>query len=52
MVGRDAGFPVCDDYHPPFEPDGFLLAQITFDYPLLGSHPPPAAEILHAIRFE
>ena len=52
LVGRDAGFPVCDDYEPPFAPAGFSLSQITIDYPILGSHPPAAEELLQALRFE
>jgi arylsulfatase len=43
LVGRDAGFPVCDDYAPPFAItvpfDG-----VTFEIPVLAPKPPPPPE--------
>jgi arylsulfatase A-like enzyme len=34
LVGRDRGFPVCDDYHPPF-PFGGTLERLVLEVPAL-----------------
>jgi arylsulfatase A-like enzyme len=50
LLGRDAGFPVCGDYAPPFAFTG-ELHDVTIDIPLFA--PPDAAEhVLRALRHE
>lgn len=50
LIGVDRGFPVCDDYHPPFPFSG-ALEQIVLDAPALA--PPDAAdEIREALHRE
>jgi arylsulfatase len=50
LIGRDTGFPVCDDYAPPFEFTGQLTA-VHIDIPRLA--PPPAAvEVATALKRE
>jgi arylsulfatase len=49
-VGHDTGFPVCDDYTPPFAFTGVLTA-VHIEVPILA--PPPAAEdVATALRRE
>ena len=48
LVGRDAGFPVCDDYDTPFELD-VPFDGVTFEIPMLA---PPPGEVAHALRHE
>jgi arylsulfatase len=50
LIGRDTGFPVCDDYTPPFEFTG-TIAAVHIEIPRLA--PPPAdKEIATALRRE
>jgi arylsulfatase A-like enzyme len=41
-IGRDRGFPVCDDYTPPFEFTG-TLHDVTFEVPMLAPKDDTAA---------
>jgi len=50
LVGRDRGFPVCDDYEPPFEFQG-TIERITFEVPLFAP-PEPAEEVAVALKHE
>jgi arylsulfatase len=50
LVGRDHGFPVCDDYRPPFAFTG-RIDQIVIEIPMLAP-PPPAGDIERALRHE
>ena len=50
LVGRDAGFPVCDDYEPPF-PCTAELRTITFEIPMFAPHD-PAEQVATALRSE
>ena len=50
LVGRDAGFPVCDDYETPF-PCTAELRTITFEIPMFAPHD-PAEQITTALRSE
>lgn len=50
LVGRDEGFPVCDDYRPPF-PITVPLRRVVLDVPVLMS-PDLQAEVTRAIRHE
>ena len=50
QIGHDTGFPVCDDYTPPFAFTGVLTA-VHIEVPILA--PPPAAEdVSTALRRE
>src|SRR5262249_50179873 len=50
LVGRDRGFPVCDDYQPPFE-FGCKLERVVIEVPALA--PPDAQhEIAAALHHE
>jgi arylsulfatase A-like enzyme len=54
LVGRDRGFPVCDDYRPPFPFTG-ELHQIAFEIPALARRGVPVdadAEITAALQHE
>jgi arylsulfatase len=50
LVGRDRGFPVCDDYEPPFPFTG-VLGEIVFEIPSLRPRV-PEEEITAALRHE
>ncbi|HYV60171.1 MAG TPA: arylsulfatase [Acidimicrobiia bacterium] len=50
LVGRDRGFPVCDDYEPPFPFTG-TLGEIAFEIPSLRRRVPDE-EIATALRHE
>ena len=50
LVGHDRGFPVCDDYEPPFPFTGELRT-ITFEIPMFAPHD-PADQIATALRSE
>ncbi|HMF05350.1 MAG TPA: hypothetical protein VKH17_11090 [Acidimicrobiia bacterium] len=50
LVGRDRGFPVCDDYETPFAFTG-TLSDITFEIPSLRPRV-PEEEIVTALRHE
>jgi len=50
LVGHDRGFPVCDDYEPPFPFTG-TLSEIAFEIPSLRPRV-PEEEIVTAIRHE
>ena len=50
LVGRDRGFPVCDDYEPPFPFTG-VLREIVFEIPSLRPRV-PEEEITAALRHE
>ena len=51
LVGRDAGFPVCDDYVPPFALS-VPFDGITFEIPMLAPRSAPEAEVPAALRHE
>lgn len=50
LVGRDRGFPVCDDYEPPFPFHG-LLHEIVLEIPSLAPRV-PEDEVVTALRHE
>jgi arylsulfatase len=50
LVGRDAGFPVCDDYRPPFPFTG-TLHEVTIELPGLAPRD-PATEVAQALHRE
>src|SRR5262249_61135142 len=50
LVGRDSGFPVCDDYRPPFSFTGTLHA-VTIELPGLAPRD-PAVEVALALQRE
>ena len=50
LVGRDRGFPVCDDYEPPFPFTG-TLREVVFEIPSLAPRVPDD-EIATALRHE
>ena len=50
LVGRDRGFPVCDDYQPPFAFSG-SIARLLIEVPALAP-PDAAAETAAALRRE
>jgi arylsulfatase len=50
LVGRDAGFPVCDDYRPPFPFTG-TLHEVTIELPGLAPRD-PASEVSQALHRE
>jgi arylsulfatase len=41
LIGRDVGFPVSDDYKPPF-PISADLRSVTFEIPMLAPKPEPS----------
>jgi arylsulfatase len=50
LVGHDRGFPVCDDYEPPFSCTA-TIERIVIELP--HAPPPPAAEeVAAALRHE
>jgi arylsulfatase len=50
LIGRDRGFPVCDDYQPPFPFSG-RLERVVIEVPALA--PPEALqEVAAALRRE
>nr|MDQ3294122.1 arylsulfatase [Actinomycetota bacterium] len=52
LIGRDAGFPVCDDYQPPF-PLSAELDGVTFEIPMFAPRAPaPAAEVEQSLKHE
>ncbi|MGQ0802906.1 MAG: arylsulfatase [Actinomycetota bacterium] len=54
LVGRDRGFPVCDDYRPPFPFTG-ELRELVFEIPALAPRGLPAdadAEVAAALQHE
>jgi hypothetical protein len=54
LVGRDRGFPVCDDYTPPFPFTG-SLHRLTFEIPSLAPQDVPVdvdAEVAAALQHE
>ena len=50
LIGRDAGFPVCDDYEPPFPFTG-ALHSLTIEIPRLAPRD-PEAELAAAHKHE
>jgi len=50
QIGRDAGFPVCDDYRPPFPFTG-TLHEVTIELPGLAPRD-PASEVAQALHRE
>ena len=50
LVGRDRGFPVCDDYDPPFTFAG-TLHEVVFEIPSLVPRV-PREEVVSALRHE
>ena len=50
LIGRDAGFPVCDDYRPPFPFTG-TLHEVTIELPGLAPRD-PANEVALALHRE
>ena len=50
LIGRDAGFPVCDDYRPPFPFTG-TLHEVTIELPGLAPRD-PATEVALALHRE
>jgi arylsulfatase len=52
LIGRDAGFPVCDDYTPPFA-ISVPFDGVTFEIPMLAPRSTPAdADVPAALRHE
>jgi arylsulfatase len=52
LIGRDTGFPVSDDYEPPF-PMTADLRSVTFEIPMLApKQPSPAEQRARAIKHE
>jgi arylsulfatase A-like enzyme len=54
LIGRDRGFPVCDDYEPPF-PFTDTLHEVVFEIPSLAPSVPPheiEEQIMSALRHE
>jgi arylsulfatase len=49
LVGRDHGFPVCDDYRPPFAFTGGL-DRVVIEIPMFA--PPPDADVERSLRHE
>ena len=50
LIGRDAGFPVCDDYEPPFPFTGELRT-LTVEIPMYAPRD-PSEEVATALRSE
>ena len=50
LIGRDRGFPVCDDYEPPFPFIG-ILHEVVLEIPSLEPRVPPD-EVATALRHE
>jgi len=50
LIGRDRGFPVCDDYEPPFPFTG-RLHEVVFEIPSLAPRV-PREQIATALRHE
>jgi arylsulfatase len=50
LIGHDRGFPVCDDYEPPFEFQG-TIEHLTFEIPMFAP-PEPAEEVAVALKHE
>jgi arylsulfatase len=50
LIGRDRGFPVCDDYEPPFEFQG-TIERLTFEVPMFAPAE-PAEEVAVALKHE
>jgi arylsulfatase len=50
LIGRDRGFPVCDDYEPPFPFTG-TLHEVVLEIPSLERRVPPD-EVATALRHE
>jgi arylsulfatase len=50
LIGRDAGFPVCDDYVTPFPFAGHIRS-VAIEIPRLGP-PPSATDVAAALRHE
>lgn len=51
LIGRDAGFPVCDDYQPPF-PLSVPFAGIELEIPMFAPRSNPSAEAAAALKHE
>jgi arylsulfatase A-like enzyme len=51
-IGRDRGFPVCDDYEPPFEWTGELLEVVLDTGGGPGRRRPGPSEVSRALRHE
>ena len=50
LIGHDRGFPVCDDYEPPFAFTGDI-DNLTFEIPMFAP-PEPAEEVAVALKHE
>lgn len=50
LIGHDRGFPVCDDYTPPFEFQG-TIEKLTFEIPMFAPTE-PAEEVAVALKHE
>jgi arylsulfatase len=51
LIGRDTGFPVCEDYTPPFEFTGVIDA-VHIELPRFAPSPPADAEVAAALKRE
>jgi arylsulfatase len=51
LIGRDSGFPVCDDYTPPFTFTGTITA-VHIEIPRLAPPPAAASEVAVALKRE
>jgi arylsulfatase len=51
LIGRDAGFPVCDDYRPPF-PLTVPFDGVELEIPMFAPRTDPSAEAAAAVKHE